>query len=143
MSKDYTKEYINGYNEYCEYVETNEFIAKNEYVSPNDYTMLSINMRDVIIICLLLFKNREDLTDEFRDNFKTRTDNFRDRLAEVTNNILNIYGGDEIYTENRNRQLYKENKEYLDNCASEYELLYNEFIEIAKECHNIIRKDVN
>ena len=139
----YYDEYINGYNEYSEYIENNKFIAKNEYVSPDDYTMISMNMRDIIIICLLLFKNRQDLTDEFRNEFKTRTDNFRDRLAEVTNNILNIYGGDEIYTEDKNRQIYEENKEYLDNCASEYELLYKEFIKIAEECHSIIRKDVN
>lgn len=139
----YYDEYINGYNEYSEYIENNEFIAKNEYISPDDYTMISMNMRDIIIICLLLFKNRQDLTDEFRNEFKTKTDAFRDRLAEVTNNILNIYGGDEIYTEDKNRQIYEENKEYLDNCASEYELLHKEFIKIAEECHSIIRKDVN
>lgn len=112
-----------------------KFTQHGEYVNPNDYVFTSLYIKTFIITKLNILKDKIPEKD-----FKIlidKTDNLRDRIACVTNNVLEIYGGEEILSEEINIEQYNKNKKYLDSKYDEYEKLYLEFIDIADELEDL------
>ena len=118
-------------------------IETGKYISPDDYAETSLILRNTLISSHNLLSKRSDVTKEYLDKLADRINEFRDKLAATTNNILEVYGGDSILTEEANIEMYNKNKEYLDKCSVEYDERFKEFKVIAEEIYDIINKEVN
>ena len=127
----------------------NYFISKDniveveKYISPNDYAETSVILRNILISSHNVLSKRNDIDKECLDKLADRINEFRDKLSATTNNIIEIYGGEEILTEEENIEMYNKNKEYLDKCSVEYNERFKEFKVIAEEIYGIINKEVN
>lgn len=117
-------------------------IETGKYISPDDYAETSLILRNTLINSHNLLSKRSDVTKEYLDKLADRINEFRDKLAATTNNILEVYGGEEILTEEENIEMYNKNKEYLDKCSVEYNERFREFKVICEEIYAIFNKEV-
>lgn len=117
-------------------------VETGKYISPDDYAETSLILRNTLINSHNLLSKRSDVTKEYLDKLADRINEFRDKLAATTNNILEVYGGEEILTEEENIEMYNKNKEYLDKCSVEYNERFREFKVICEEIYVIFNKEV-
>lgn len=117
-------------------------VETGKYISPDDYAETSLILRNTLINSHNLLSKRSDVTKEYLDKLADRINEFRDKLAATTNNILEVYGGEEILTEEENIKMYNKNKEYLDKCSVEYNERFKEFKVICEKIYVIFNKEV-
>lgn len=115
-------------------------IETGKYISPDDYTETSITLRNILITSYNILYKRSDVTKEYLDKLADRINEFRDKLAATTNSILEVYGGEEVLSEEENMKCYEDNKEYLDKQSLEYAQRFKEFKVIGEEMYTILNK---